>query len=238
MVWRGELGEREAVEGRELFLLMERRQRWGGEYRKSTPHPKAAGEKVLKWKQLQGLNKKGRKEKGEGLNSIKILLTGGHRVWNSTARYLVVLWWEGWIPRRRVKSRDLRATWGEAVPLLRGHFVGAVRPPQRPQWTLENNHICWCWNKVVKGEAWCQTCIVIFHNPWNAAATRSRELFLGWAGTQPQSLGISSSTVPWTFVGAAGTQPLLSETLPQRGRIGQSHSPSEVRGLEKQPHLR
>ena len=57
----------------------ERGWRWEGEFGKSAP-PKAAGEKVLKWKQLQGLNKKGRKEKGEGLNSIKILLTGGHRV--------------------------------------------------------------------------------------------------------------------------------------------------------------
>ena len=47
----------------------------GREYRKSTPHPapKAAEEKVEKWKQLQGLNKKGRKEEGEGLNSIKTL---------------------------------------------------------------------------------------------------------------------------------------------------------------------
>ena len=47
MAWKGELGEREAVEGRELFLLVEKRQRWGGEYRKLTL-PKAAGEKVEK----------------------------------------------------------------------------------------------------------------------------------------------------------------------------------------------
>ena len=37
MVQRGELGEREATEGRELFLLVERTE-MGGEYRKST-HP-------------------------------------------------------------------------------------------------------------------------------------------------------------------------------------------------------
>ena len=35
------------------------------------PPPKAAGEKVEKWKQPQGLNKTGREEKGEGSNSIK-----------------------------------------------------------------------------------------------------------------------------------------------------------------------
>ena len=40
---RGVLGEREAAEGRELFLLAERGRRMG-EYGKSTP-PKAAGEK-------------------------------------------------------------------------------------------------------------------------------------------------------------------------------------------------
>ena len=45
----------------------------GGEYGKSTLPAKAAGEKVEKWKQLQGLNKKGRKEKGEGLNCTKTL---------------------------------------------------------------------------------------------------------------------------------------------------------------------
>ena len=36
---------------------------------------------------------------------------------------------------------------------------------QRSQWALENNHIHWCWNKDVKGEAWCQMCVVIYHNP-------------------------------------------------------------------------
>ena len=68
MVQRGELGEREAVEGRELYLLAERGQRWGKSTGKSAPHPKkkAAGEKVEKWNQSQGWNKKkGRREKGE-----------------------------------------------------------------------------------------------------------------------------------------------------------------------------
>ena len=51
------MGEREAVEGRELLLGAERRWRQGQrEYRKNTPSPKAAGEKMEKWKQLQGLN--------------------------------------------------------------------------------------------------------------------------------------------------------------------------------------
>ena len=79
---------------------------------------------------------------------------------------------------------------------------------------------------------------MIFHNPRNAAATLSRELSLGWAGTRPQSLGVGSSTVPRTFPGAASTQTWLSETLPQTGRTDQSHSPSEITGWEKRPHLR
>ena len=107
-----------------------------------------------------------------------------------------------------------------------------------PQWAQENNHIRWCWNKVVKGEAWCQVCVVNFHSPETLLLHNLRKLFLGRAGAQRQSLGISSSMVLRTFLGAAGTQPLLSETLPQRGRTGQSRSPSEIRGQEKKPHLR
>ena len=78
-----------------------------------------------------------------------------------------MLWWEGRIPRRIVESGILQATLGEAVPLLGGHLVEAVwfPPKARPQWIKENNHIHWCWNNIVKGEAWCQVCIVIFHNP-------------------------------------------------------------------------
>ena len=39
------------------------------------------------------------------------------------------------------------------------------------------------------------------------------------------------------FLGVADTQPFLGETRPQTGRTGQSHSPSEVRRQETQPHL-
>ena len=53
---------------------MQREDGDGGQYGKTPRIPaKAAGEKVEKWKLPQGLNKKGRKEKGEGLNSIKTL---------------------------------------------------------------------------------------------------------------------------------------------------------------------
>ena len=63
MVWRSELGEREAVEGRELFLLMERRQRWGGEYRKSTTPPQSSWRESVKVETVAGTEQK--RKKGE-----------------------------------------------------------------------------------------------------------------------------------------------------------------------------
>ena len=67
---------------------------------------------------------------------------------------------------------------GKAVPLLEGHLVETVEATWSQQ-TPENGHIRWCWNKVIKGEAWCQMYVVIFHDPRKAAATLSREHFLG-----------------------------------------------------------
>ena len=52
---------------------------------------------------------------------------------------------------------------GQAVPLLGGHLVETVAA--QSQQTPENGHIRLCWNKVLKGEAWCQMGVVIFHNP-------------------------------------------------------------------------
>ena len=57
-----------------------------------------------------------------------------------------------------------RATRGKAVPLLEGHLVETVEATWSQQ-TPENGHIHWCWGKVINGEAWCQMCVVIFHNP-------------------------------------------------------------------------
>ena len=58
-----------------------------------------------------------------------------------------------------------------------------------------------------------------------------------------QSQGTGNSRMQQAFLGAADIrplliQPLLRETLPQRGGAGQSCSPSEVRGQGKLPHLR
>ena len=74
MARRGKLGEREALEGRAPFLLAERGQRCVDSMGKEPPPPKEmTGERLGKGKQPQGLNKKGRKEKGQGLNLIETL---------------------------------------------------------------------------------------------------------------------------------------------------------------------
>ena len=51
-----------------------------GRIREKHPSPKAAGEKVENWKQPQGLYEKGRKEKGEGLNSNKTVNKGSSSI--------------------------------------------------------------------------------------------------------------------------------------------------------------
>ena len=68
MAQRGELGEREVAEGMELLLFMETGWREDRDMVEESmgKHPldtKAAGEKR---KSMQELNKKGRKENGEG----------------------------------------------------------------------------------------------------------------------------------------------------------------------------
>ena len=104
-MWRGEMGEREAEEGRELFILVGRGRRRGRLRLITAPHStKAVGEKVGKWK-----------------HTGRSGFTAG-----------------------RTFDRSCEATQSQQTP--------------------EKNHICWCWNKVIKGEAWCQMCVVIFHN--------------------------------------------------------------------------
>ena len=67
---RGKPGEREAMESRELFLLEERGQRWGESMGKA-PHPRSSWRENGKVETATGTDQK--KEKEEGLNSIKTL---------------------------------------------------------------------------------------------------------------------------------------------------------------------
>ena len=161
------LGREKSVVDREPPLQVGKGQRLGGGgIQEKHPSPKAAGEKVESWKQPQGLNLKGRKEKGErrGFKFHEDCKRREHKGCNSAARHLAVLWWEGQIPRNRVGPGGSRATWRKAVPLLEGHLVETIEATWSQQ-TSEGGHIRWCWGKVTKGEVWCQMCVVTFHNP-------------------------------------------------------------------------
>ena len=116
------------------------------------------------WKQPQGLNYKGRREKEEDLKSIKIVNKGNA---NSATPQLDTWQCSGekGHPEEHNGVQEVLGPHGEkAVPLLEGHLVETVEATWSQQ-IPENSHILWCWNKVLKGEAWCQMCVVIFHSP-------------------------------------------------------------------------
>ena len=96
-----------------------------------------------------------RKEKGEGLNSIKTVNKGSAKA--ATPR--LNTWWcsggKGESPGTEWGPGGSRATHRKAAPLLEAHLVVEATWSQQ---TPEGGHIRWCWNKVVKGEAWCQMC--------------------------------------------------------------------------------
>ena len=115
---RAELGEQEAAKGREPFLWAERGQRLGGGGKNmgQAPFPKSSWRKSGKLETGTGTKlQKGerRKDKGEGLNSSKTINKGSAKA-ATTARYLVVLWWEGQIPRNRVGSRSFLGHTGKS----------------------------------------------------------------------------------------------------------------------------
>ena len=140
----------------------------GREYGKSkAPLPKSSWRESGKLETATGTKLKkgeGRKEKGEGSNSIKTGNKGSTRAatpqlhtWRCSGR-------KGESPGTEWGLGSSRATQGKVVPLLEGHLVETVQATWSQQ-IPENSHIHWCWNKVVKCEAWCQMCVVIFHNP-------------------------------------------------------------------------
>ena len=102
--------------------------------------------------------------KGEGLNSIKTVNKGSAKA----ATLQLDIWrcsdGKGKSPGAEWGPGGSPATWGKVFPLLEGHLAETVEATWSQQ-TPENGHIHWCWNKVLKDEAWCQMCVVIFHNP-------------------------------------------------------------------------
>ena len=105
-----------------------------------------------------------KREKGEGLNSIKTVNKGSTK---AATPQLITWWWSGGkgeSPGTEWGPGGSQATQGKAVPLLEGHLVETVEATWSQQ-TPENGHIRWCRNKVLKGEAWCPMRVVIFHSP-------------------------------------------------------------------------
>ena len=80
-------------------------------------------------------------------------------------------------------------------------------------------------------------CVVIFHNLWKAAAILSWTFSgAGWHLTTVS--GHRQQHGPMNIPGCSWHPAIAQWCPPQRGRVSQSHSCSEVRGREKQPHLR
>ena len=109
---------------------MQRQDGDGGQNMGKAPCPqKQLERKWKKGKQLQGPSKKGRKEKGEGLNSIKTINRGSAESetpqlnpWQCSGREVEA-------PGAEWSPGFFRP--GEAVALLGGHLVKAVWVPQR-----------------------------------------------------------------------------------------------------------
>ena len=113
-----------------------------------------------------------------------------------------------------------------------GRSCMAPSHKQRSQWTLENSHVCWCWNKDVKsGEAWPQMCVVICIIPETLLLHDCMNFF--WGGLAPGH-SLWASAAAWSHErswGWASTQPLLRPS-PRGSEWVKAAGPSEVRGLE------
>ena len=105
-----------------------------------------------------------KREKREGLNSIKTVKKGSTKAATPQLDTWRCPGEKGKSPGTEWGPGGSRATWGKSVPLLEGHLVETTEATWSQQ-TPEGGHIHWSWGKVIKGKAWCQMCVVIFHNP-------------------------------------------------------------------------
>ena len=157
MVRRGELGETEDVEGREPLLYAERRQRWGWG-RKKQP-PKSSWRESGKVETATGTELK--RDKGER-RGFKFHQDSINRGPQSLRPHCSI---PGGALVRRANPQEQSGVQGSSGHTGRGISPagrtlgrGCMDPLKaRPQWTQENNHIHWCWNKVagVKPDARC-----------------------------------------------------------------------------------
>ena len=101
-----------------------------------------------------------KREKGESLNSIKTVNKGSTKAATPQLDTWQCSGGKGEPPGRGWGPGGSRASRGKAVPLLEGHLVKTVEATWSQQ-TPEGSYIRWCWGKVIKGEAWCQMCVVV-----------------------------------------------------------------------------
>ena len=133
-----------------------------GEHTGKAPLPKSSWRESGKLETAAGTKLK--REKGEGLNSIKTVNKGSAKVATPQLHTCRCSGEKGKSPGAERGPGGSRTTQRKAVPLLEGHLVETVEATWSQQ-IPEGGHIRWCWNRVIKGEAWCQMCVVIFHNP-------------------------------------------------------------------------
>ena len=126
----------------------------GGENMGKTPLPKSSWRESGKLEPAVRIKLK--REKGEGLNSIKTVNKGSAK----SATPQLDTWWcsggKGESPGIEWSPGGSQVTWGKVVPLLEGYLVETVEATWSQQ-TPENGHIHWCWNRslMVKTGARC-----------------------------------------------------------------------------------
>ena len=122
MAQRGEFGEQEAAEGREPLFGAERGQRLGrGENMGKAPLPKSSWRESGKLETAAGPKLK--REKGEGLNSIKTVNKGSSKAATPQLDSWRCSGGKGESPGTEWGPGGSQATWGKAVPLLDRHSV-------------------------------------------------------------------------------------------------------------------
>ena len=134
----------------------------GAENTGKAPLPKSSWRESGKLETAAGTKLK--REKGEGLNSIKTVNKESAKVATLQLNTWRCSGGKGESPGTEWGPGDSQATRGKAVPLLEGHLVETVEATWSQQ-TPEGSHTLWCWGKVVEDEAWCEMCVAIFHGP-------------------------------------------------------------------------
>ena len=222
------------------MVFGDRGQRKEGTYRKSTPRKSSWRERVEA--PISAWIRKGesRKQKGKGFSIIMTLLPGQDSTGNTAAQYLAACWWEDQIPKdRQWGLRDRRATWEKQFPWYparRAFGRGCTDSPQAKLPADLGEHNCWYWNRnarVRRNLTWVVCCYCVEMLPLHDRTN----LFCGRPASShtSESLQLRDSR---NFPGGkpASGHGLGRPSVKELERV-QVAGPSEVKGLEIQPHM-